>query len=321
MDVRAAGLGLGSTLTVIVPLPTPVAEGSVTHAALGEADQAHPAVVVTTTGNVAPSLVALTKDGDTPKLHATAAWVTLTVLPATVTVPVRGEVAALAATASVTAPLAAPEVADGTIHETLEAAAQVQPSVLVTATVVLDAALDSDAVTGDTSKEHGAAACVKVAARPPTVNVAERDSVAALADAVTVSIALPEPLDGSVVSHVAPEAAVQAQPLPVVSATWVEPPAWASEADVGESEKVHSAAAWSTLTALPARVTVPVRVAVAVLAAMDSVTVLVLEPLVRDSVIQATSDAAVQLHPDAVVTVTLEVPAALDADTLAGDTE
>jgi hypothetical protein len=71
---------------------------------------------------------------------------------------------------------------------------------------------------------------------------------------------------------------------------------------------------------LPASVTVPVRAAVAVLAAMDSVTVFVLEPLVRDSVIQATSDAAVQLHPDEVVTVTLDVPAALDADTLVGDT-
>jgi hypothetical protein len=132
---------------------------------------------------------------------------------------VRGAVAVLAATASVTVPLAVPEVLDGTIHGTSAAADQLQPSVLVTATVVLDAALDSDAVAGDTLKEHGAAACENVAMRPATVSVAERDSVAALADAVTVSVALPEPLDGDVVSHVAPEAAVHAQPLPVVSAT------------------------------------------------------------------------------------------------------
>jgi hypothetical protein len=73
--------------------------------------------------------------GVTVKAHAPA-WVTLKLLPAIVTVAVRGDVAVFAATVRLTEPLPDPEAPDATtIHETGLVAVQLQPVPAVTVTL------------------------------------------------------------------------------------------------------------------------------------------------------------------------------------------
>ena len=70
------------------------------------------------------------------KLHEAAACVTVTVLPAMVTVPVRDEVAVFPATESDTVPLPAPDAPEVTvIQDALLDAVQLQPVVPLTFTV------------------------------------------------------------------------------------------------------------------------------------------------------------------------------------------
>jgi hypothetical protein len=81
-----------------VPFPVPLPpELIVIHVALLVAVQPHPVPAVTATLAAPPADVALGFVGDTPNAHA-AAWVTVTVCPATVIVPVRELVAVFVAT-------------------------------------------------------------------------------------------------------------------------------------------------------------------------------------------------------------------------------
>ena len=71
------------------------------------------------------------------KVQGAALWVTVKVCPAMVTVPVRAVVAVFAATLMVTVPLPEPVAPAVTpIHEAALVAAQVQPAVVVTPTLV-----------------------------------------------------------------------------------------------------------------------------------------------------------------------------------------
>jgi hypothetical protein len=107
--------------------------------------------------------------------------------------------------------------------------------------------------------------------------------------------------------------AVQAQPVVVVTATLLlEVPA-PTFTVVGETEKVHAAAAWVTVTVRPATVNVPVRCDEPVLAATVNVTVPLPVPLLPAvTVIHEAFDAALHVHPEVALTFTLfvEVPAA-----------
>jgi hypothetical protein len=108
----------------------------VTHDALSDAVDAQPAVVERVKLADPPAVPNEAEAGDSVKLHEAAACVTVTVLPAIVTVPVRDDVAVLAATDSDTMPLPAPDAPAVTvIQEALLDAVQLQPVVPVTVTV------------------------------------------------------------------------------------------------------------------------------------------------------------------------------------------
>jgi hypothetical protein len=83
-------------LTVPSPLPA-LPFVMVIHEALSEADQSHPLAAVTVTLPGPPPAARFCDVGATLNVHPTPLWVTVTVLPATVNVPVRDVVNVLAA--------------------------------------------------------------------------------------------------------------------------------------------------------------------------------------------------------------------------------
>ena len=87
VDVFAAMLKL------TVPVPLPVAPAVIViHAALLVADQAQPVPAVTVAEPVVAAAPADCVVGDTENVQAAAAWLTVTVTPATVAVAVRATV-------------------------------------------------------------------------------------------------------------------------------------------------------------------------------------------------------------------------------------
>jgi hypothetical protein len=74
----------------------------------------------------------------------------VTVRPATVTVPVRGNVDVLAAMVSVTVPPPLPLAGDRVIHVALDVAVHAQLAVVVTVTVEAPLVLGAEMVNGDT---------------------------------------------------------------------------------------------------------------------------------------------------------------------------
>jgi hypothetical protein len=83
--------------TVPPPVPVPAPE-IVSHDAPLVAVQLHPAAVVTTTRPLPPLADSDWLIGEIVNEHGAAAWVTVNVLPATVSVPVRGVAAVFAVT-------------------------------------------------------------------------------------------------------------------------------------------------------------------------------------------------------------------------------
>ena len=98
------------------------------------------------------------------------------------------------------------------------------------------------------------------------MTAAVRALVDALAATEMANVALPVPLAGETVTQLAPDDAVHAQPVVVVTLTVVVPAAFPTDGLSGDTVNVHGAAAWVTVTVWPAMVTVPVREVVAVLA-------------------------------------------------------
>src|SRR5690606_22826696 len=147
-----------------------------------------------------------------------AACASPTVRPATVTVPVRGAVEALAATSSVPALEPAPcAVATTTIHGTFETAVHVQ---LVADAVTVTSAWPPSATTicraGATSNEHGGGSgvrsCVTENGWPATSTLPVRVADAAFSATATAMSAGPVPDDGPTsVSHGACGVAVHGQ--------------------------------------------------------------------------------------------------------------
>ena len=134
-----------------------------TQVALLVADHAHPAVVVT---DAAPDPPALANDwlvGEmlNAQLGAAAAWLTVNVCPATVSVADRADVAVFAAAVKLTEPLPEPDAPAVIVtHPALLAAVHEQPAVVVTATLPEPPAATKLCDAGERLNAQLAAACV-----------------------------------------------------------------------------------------------------------------------------------------------------------------
>jgi hypothetical protein len=122
---------------------------------------------------------------------------------------------------------------------------------------------------------------------------------------VPVPVVLPS------VTQLAELEAVQAQPVPAVTATVPVAPAAAIVADVLETSNVHGVAPLCVaVTDCPAMLAVAVRAVVVVCAAAVSVTLPFPVPLALPSVSQPAELVAVQAHPWPAVTLIVWVPPA-----------
>jgi hypothetical protein len=90
----------------------------------------------------------------------------------------------------------------------------------------------------------GGALCVSASAFPAMVNEPLREDVPLLAVTEYVTVPFPDPLAPDVIeAQLRLSVAVQAHPLPAVTATVAEPPPAAIDCDVGEIENVQGAGA------------------------------------------------------------------------------
>ena len=177
-------------------------------------------------------------------MHDEPDCVTVTVWPATVSVPVRCAVAALVVALKVTVPLPDPLAPLPIVSQAaLLVALHAQPVAAVTAVVDEPPAAVSVRDVGDTPKVQAAPLCVTVTVWPATVRVPVRPAVAVLAVALNVTVPLPDPLAPPLtVSQAALLVAVQPHPAPAVTAVVEEPAAAVIVRAVGETPYVHAAA-------------------------------------------------------------------------------
>ena len=147
-----------------VPLPLPLApDVMLSQEALLVAVQVQPVVVVTL-ALLDPAVAAgFNEVGDTVNVQATPACVTVTVWPATVSVPVRGDVAVLAAMAKPTVPFPLPLAPDVMLsQEALLVAVHVHPVAVVTLLLPELAVAPGLSDVGETVYVQGTPACVTV---------------------------------------------------------------------------------------------------------------------------------------------------------------
>jgi hypothetical protein len=218
----------GRARYVTVPLPLPEDDPPiiVSHSTFDTADQVQPAPAVTSTVPLPPRTGWFWLVGEIENVHGTAAaWLRVTVCPATVTVPLRAA-PLLAATVSATGPLPVPDAPDVTaIQAALDVAFQVQLPAVVTETEAVPPAAGTFWVGGATTKLHATPSWVTVNVCPAIVSVPVRaDPVFAAALKVTDPLPLPDAAL-VIVSQFALALAVHAHPLAVVTATVPVPPA------------------------------------------------------------------------------------------------
>jgi hypothetical protein len=306
VPLRDAEPVLAAALKVTVPLPFPLAPAvTVIHAALLAAVHTQPAGIVTASDPVPPPATTFWDAGEIVAAQVTPAWVTVTVWPATVRVPLREVVVVLAAALKVTVPLPLPLAPAVTvIQAALLAAVQAQPAGIVTATEPVAPPVATLCESGATVAEQVTPGCVTVKVWPATVRVPVRDAVVVLAAALKLTDPLPLPEAPAVtVIHAALLAAVHAQPVGIVTVIDPVPPAVATFCEVGAIVAVQTTPACVTVKVWPAAVSVPVREAVEVLAAMLKNTVPLPLPLAPAVIVsQAALLAAVQAHPAGIVT-------------------
>ena len=320
VPTRTSSAVLAATVKSTVPFPIPDAPAvTVIHELLLAAVHAQPAAVVTAVLPVPPAAGSDWLAGEIVYEHA-AACVTVNVLPAAVSVPVRIVPAVLAATVNATVPFPDPDAPPVTvIHVLLLVAVHAQPAAVVTALLPVPPAAGSDWLAGEIVYEH-AAACVTVNVLPAAVSVPVRIVPAVLAATVNATVPFPDRDAPPVtVIHVLLLVAVHAHPAAVVTALLPVPPAAGSDWLAGEIVYEH-AAACVTVNVLPAAVSVPVRIVPAVLAATVNATVPFPDPDAPPvTVIHVLLLVAVHAHPAAVVTALLPVPPAAGSDWLAGE--
>lgn len=196
---------------------------------------------------------------------------TVTVRPDTVSVPVRGVVAVLAATENVTAalPLLFGPPPDVTvIHEALLNAVQTQPDGMVTETTRDPPVASTDSVVDESVAAHDAAVCVTVSSRPPIAIVPVRLCPAGFASTRYVTVPLPLPdAPVSTVIHDTPDVAAHAQPPGTVMSTLPLPPADPMFCALGVSDASHAAPACVMTKGWPPTVIVAERELLSLLAA------------------------------------------------------
>lgn len=111
------------------------------------------------------------------------------------------------------------------IQGALAAEFQLHPGAVFTLIDPLSPAAAALMASGDTVYTQEGAACETVKVCPPIVRVADRDDPVVFASTVNATLPLPLPLAPDViVTHAADVEAVQAQPLPAVTATDPDPP-------------------------------------------------------------------------------------------------
>ena len=177
-----------------------------------------------------------------PGIAESAACVTLTVRPATVSVAVRDVVPVFAAIVNAVVPDPGPEPVS-VIQLTLSVADHAHPVCVVTAMVPLSPSGAPVRVRGLTVNVQAAAASLTVNVLPAIVSVAARVDVAVSAAAVYPTVPLPLPLSPLViVTQPAPLEAVQLHPAAAVTVTEPVPPAAVCDRLVGEIVYEHGAA-------------------------------------------------------------------------------
>jgi hypothetical protein len=137
--LRALVVVFAAALKVTVPLAEPLDPPvTVTQLAPLVAVHAHPVVVVTSTLPVPPAAATACVEAERLNVQLAPVCVTVNVLPAMVSVPVRDVVAVVAATANVTVPFAEPEAPPVTVsHDALLVALHAHPAPAATPTVPL----------------------------------------------------------------------------------------------------------------------------------------------------------------------------------------
>jgi hypothetical protein len=152
VPVRELVLEFAAIVSVTDPLPLPDVGLTVIHDALLEAVQAQPAGAVTLTLDVPAPAATDSVVGDAENVQGTPACVTVTVCPATVTVPVRELVLEFAAIVSVTDPFPLPDAGLTVIHDAPLDAVQAQPVVVTTVTDEVPAPAATLSVVGEMLK-------------------------------------------------------------------------------------------------------------------------------------------------------------------------
>ena len=157
--------------------------------------------------------------GETPKVQLIPLCVTVTVCPATVSVPTRCAVDVFAVALKVTVPFPLPLAPPLIVSQALLlAAVHVQPLAAVTAVVDEPAAEVSVGDVGETPNVQLIPLCVTVTVWPATVSVPTRCAVDVFAVALKVTVPLPLPLAPPLtLSQAALLVAVQAHPAPAVT--------------------------------------------------------------------------------------------------------
>src|SRR5215218_6279865 len=261
VPLRAAPV-LAAAVKVTVPEPLPEVALGVSHASLlltVHAPHVLPAVTVT------PALPPVSPNARVVGLavmtHAAATWLTLTVCPATVTVPLRAA-PVLGVAVNVTAPEPLPDVALGVSQALLLVTVQVPhvlPAVIVTP--ALPPVSPNARVVGLAVMTQAAATWLTLTVCPATVTAPLR---AAPVLGVAVKVTAPEPLPDVAlgVSQALLLVTVQVpHVLPAVIVTPALPPVSPNARVVGLAVMTQAAATWLTLTVCPATVTAPLRAA------------------------------------------------------------
>lgn len=226
---RAAPVAFGSTAnwTFAPPEPEPPSV-IVIHGTPLTAAHVHPADVPTETAPTPPSAGIVCEVGLSVNVQPLSC-VTVTVRPATVTIPVRaGPV--LAAKVRSTAPLPDPPALPAiAIHATVLAAVHAHDAAAVTSTRAPPPPAPGAMFSGDTTNEQPVS-CDTVNVCPAIVAMPERGApVFSWIEILTIPLPVPEAPE-LIPSHAAPLDAVHAQAAPDVTLTFVVPAAAGTEA-------------------------------------------------------------------------------------------
>jgi hypothetical protein len=319
VPLRAAPVALASTVNSTVPAPDPLPPlVTVTQGTLLTAVHAQPTTAVTMTDPDPPATGTACVEGAIEKVHP-ASWLTETVRPAMVAVPLRaGPV--FDWMSSWTVPLPDPFAPRAiAIKAALLTALHEHSAAVVTLTFCDPPAAGSPIVSGATTGLHPAS-CVTVNVCPAAVIVPLRaPPVLAAAVNCTVPEAVPLPPDVTEIQE-AFAVAVHAHAPVAFTVNDPDPPPDGTVWPAGEIENVQPLAC-TTVNAWPAIVTVPRRSASA-FAAITSCTVPLPDPpLPEEMPIHGTLLPAFHEQPAGAVTPTDAFPPMLPTFWLAGEIE